>query len=140
MKSVADLRATPEGFAARYAAMRVREGADPQPLLDRFVRMERAARNTDYRQIVGDKFGNANCPICGGRKCFTIKRHDNNWFTCYCYKEETHHREPATPAKTEVQEILRAFQRKDEVGASPACRRRLDFSNPASGEPCLGTN
>ena len=45
-------------------------------------------------QIVGDKFGNANCPICGGRKCFTIIRHDNNWFTCYCYKENTHHREP----------------------------------------------
>jgi AraC-like DNA-binding protein len=51
MKSVTALRATLEGFAARYAAQRVRDGADPQPLLDRFVRMERAARNTDFRQF-----------------------------------------------------------------------------------------
>jgi len=33
MKSVTDLRANLEGFAARYAAQRVRDGADPQPLL-----------------------------------------------------------------------------------------------------------
>jgi len=47
---------------------------------------------------------------------------------------------PAAPVRTEVQEILRAFQRKDELGASPACRRRLDFPNPASGESCFGRN
>jgi DNA-binding GntR family transcriptional regulator len=51
MKSIIGLRATLEGFAARYAAKRVRDGADVQPLLDRFVRMERAARNTDYSQF-----------------------------------------------------------------------------------------
>ena len=51
IKAVTELRATLEGFAARYASIRVQEGADPQPLLAQFSRMEQAARRSNYRQF-----------------------------------------------------------------------------------------
>lgn len=51
MRSITDLRATLEGFAARYAAFRVAEGASYQPLLDQFDRMNRAAETMDYREF-----------------------------------------------------------------------------------------
>ncbi|MFI4875922.1 MAG: helix-turn-helix domain-containing protein [Blastopirellula sp. JB062] len=51
MRSVTDLRATIEGFAARYAALRVQEGASVQPLLDRLRRMEIASQADDYHQF-----------------------------------------------------------------------------------------
>jgi AraC-like DNA-binding protein len=51
MKSVTDLRAALEGFAARNAALRVREGVDSKPLLDAFSQMEQAAQAGDYRRF-----------------------------------------------------------------------------------------
>lgn len=45
-------------------------------------------------QVIGDKWGNANCPICGARGCFTITQEHSGWFTCWCYKQKRHHKEP----------------------------------------------
>lgn len=48
MRAVTDLRATIDAFAARYAARRVQEGADPEPLLNVFDQMQAACDVGDY--------------------------------------------------------------------------------------------
>lgn len=48
MKTSTELRAVVDAFAARYAARRVAEGADSQPLLAAFRLMQRAASAEDY--------------------------------------------------------------------------------------------
>lgn len=52
MRSVTEMRAAVDAFAARYAAARVAAGADKQPLLDAFVRLQRAASRNDYSGVV----------------------------------------------------------------------------------------
>ncbi|UUO06357.1 FCD domain-containing protein [Blastopirellula sp. J2-11] len=51
MRSVTELRATIEGFAARVAAQRVQEDVSLQPLLDQFSRMKAAAQTADYDEF-----------------------------------------------------------------------------------------
>lgn len=51
MKSVTDLRAKLEGFAARHAADKVIEGVDPQRLLNCFHRLQQAAESGNYRRF-----------------------------------------------------------------------------------------
>lgn len=48
MKTSTELRAVVDAFAARHAARRVAAGADRQPLLDAFRRMQRVAAAEDY--------------------------------------------------------------------------------------------
>ncbi|MBA2113779.1 helix-turn-helix transcriptional regulator [Bremerella alba] len=48
MHSVSNLRAKIEGFASRYAAMRVADGGSYQTLLDQFQRMEETTRAESY--------------------------------------------------------------------------------------------
>lgn len=56
MRDVTQLRATLDGFAARYAAIRITRGADSRPLWHAFEQMERAARQGEYEQfIVADR-------------------------------------------------------------------------------------
>lgn len=49
MKAVTNLRATVEGFAARHAALRVRDGVKPIELLDTFRRLREASDVGDSR-------------------------------------------------------------------------------------------
>lgn len=51
MKTSTELRAVVDAFAARHAARRVSAGADKQPLLDAFRRMQRAAAAEDYGEM-----------------------------------------------------------------------------------------
>jgi AraC-like DNA-binding protein len=51
MKSVTQLRAMLEGFAARHAAMRVAGEIEPREVLDRFRRMRQAAEAGNYRRF-----------------------------------------------------------------------------------------
>ncbi len=48
MKAVTELRAQIDAFAAKYAARRVRDGIDPEPLLVTFERLQTAAKKRDY--------------------------------------------------------------------------------------------
>lgn len=54
MKSVTDLRATLESFAARHAAEKVMQGADAQKLLDRFQSLQRSSSIGDYHLFASD--------------------------------------------------------------------------------------
>lgn len=54
MKSVTDLRAMLESFAARHAAEKVMQGADPQKLLNQFQRLQRSSNMGDYRLFASD--------------------------------------------------------------------------------------
>src|SRR3569623_3118830 len=51
MKSVTQLRAALEGFAARHAAMRVAGGIAPREVLARFRRLLKAAAAGNYRRF-----------------------------------------------------------------------------------------
>lgn len=56
MRLPTDLRAVLDAFAARQAARRVAAGADRQPLLEAFKRLQRAARTGDHgRMAVADR-------------------------------------------------------------------------------------
>ncbi|MEX1039040.1 MAG: helix-turn-helix domain-containing protein [Pirellulaceae bacterium] len=52
MRSVTQMRAVIDGFAARCAARRTAEGASAKPLLDAFKEMQTAARAGDYEQFI----------------------------------------------------------------------------------------
>ncbi len=52
MRKTTQLRALLDGFAARYAAIRISEGADPTPMLEHFARMEQAANDGDYDRFI----------------------------------------------------------------------------------------
>lgn len=54
MKSVTDLRAMLEGFAARHAAEKVTQGTDPQKLLKRFQCLQQSTNSGDYRRFALD--------------------------------------------------------------------------------------
>ena len=54
MKSVTQLRATLEGFAARQAASQVLAGEDPRRLLKQFQHLEQAAQVVDYRRFANE--------------------------------------------------------------------------------------
>ena len=51
MRTVTELRAVIDGFAARHAATRVAGGADSGPLLGAFAEMQEAARVGDYDRV-----------------------------------------------------------------------------------------
>jgi AraC-like DNA-binding protein len=51
MRAVTEMRAAIDGFAARYAARRVAEGADKRPLLHAFRQLQQAAAGDDYRRM-----------------------------------------------------------------------------------------
>lgn len=51
-RSITDLRAVIDGFAARYAAQRVKNGLDPEPLLLAFERLQAAAKAADYSGFI----------------------------------------------------------------------------------------
>ena len=56
MRSVSELRATVEAFAARCAARRVAQGADKAPLLEAFARLQCAASRGDPAgEMVADR-------------------------------------------------------------------------------------
>ena len=52
MRTVTQLRAVIDGFAARCAAQRVCDGASAKPLLDIFKRMQTASRDEDYEAFI----------------------------------------------------------------------------------------
>ncbi len=52
MREITQLRAVLDGFAARCAARRVLDGADPAPLLASFEQMERAVNDGDYDRFI----------------------------------------------------------------------------------------
>lgn len=52
MRSVTQMRAVIDGFAARCAAQRASEGASAKPLLDIFKRMQTASRAGDYEEFI----------------------------------------------------------------------------------------
>tara|TARA_R110002124_G_scaffold79365_4_gene211146 strand:- start:1179 stop:1964 length:786 start_codon:yes stop_codon:yes gene_type:complete len=51
MKSVTELRATLEAFAARSAALQIKQGSDPQHLLKQFTDLKRASDAGNYRRF-----------------------------------------------------------------------------------------
>ncbi len=52
MRAITEMRAVIDAFAARYAAMRVRDGADPEPLFAAFDRLQQAAKANDYSRFI----------------------------------------------------------------------------------------
>lgn len=52
MKSVTQMRAVIDAFAALYAAARVKQGADPEPLLMAFDALQRAAKSNDFSGFI----------------------------------------------------------------------------------------
>jgi AraC-like DNA-binding protein len=54
MKAVTEMRAAIDGLAARYAARRVAEGADPEPLLEALARVRDAAQAGDCERVIAD--------------------------------------------------------------------------------------
>jgi len=52
MRTVTQMRAVIDGFAARCAAQRVADGGLPQPLLDVFKQMRSASKAGDYEQFI----------------------------------------------------------------------------------------
>lgn len=52
MKSVTEMRAVIDGFAARYAAARVAKGADAEPLLQAFESMQQSAKANDHSGFI----------------------------------------------------------------------------------------
>ena len=51
MRAITEMRAAVDAFAARYAAVRVAAGADKEPLLEAFVRLQEAAGQSDYPRV-----------------------------------------------------------------------------------------
>ena len=51
LKAVTELRAVCEGFASRYAAVRVASGADPSAVLAAFRRLQNAAESDDHERF-----------------------------------------------------------------------------------------
>lgn len=51
-KSVMDMRAAIDGLAARYAALRISRGTDPEPFLKIFDAMQNAARANNYERFL----------------------------------------------------------------------------------------
>ncbi len=51
-KGVMDMRAAIDGLAARYAALRISHGTDPEPLLKIFDAMQNAARANNYGRFL----------------------------------------------------------------------------------------
>ena len=64
-------------------------------ILNEDLEFQMLSENEHYKcgaQLKGDRFsgGDASCPICNGRSCFTIYQDHKSWISCYCFKEQTH--------------------------------------------------